>query len=275
MYVLRMRKTLSFITAFVLVSSLSVGCAIDADDAEYDKVQVGEQQEIIDNLLLAGFPESEIEVFEDGMVFVGGDAHVTLEASREMIDGEWDGVLKQYRTSNLVQSPQTISVIGYTGSGYALSSKMQTGLSWAIDNYNALNIGLTFTLTFAASTSADIVVYNGGGSDAGGSAGFPSGGNPYKWVQLLGGLSSYSNNVNEHVIGHEIGHAIGFRHSDYFDRSLSCGSGGNEGSSGVGAIHIPGTPNGWDSSSLMNACFNSSEDGEFGPNDITALNYMY
>ena len=67
-------------------------------------------------------------------------------------------------------------------------------------------------------------------SGTGGSAGFPSGGNPYGTINIGTGLQSYSNDVNEHVITHELGHTIGFRHSDYYNRSISCGSGGNEGS---------------------------------------------
>ena len=74
---------------------------------------------------------------------------------------------------------------------------------------------------------------------------------------------------------HEIGHCLGLRHTDYFNRSLSCGSGGNEGDGGVGANHIPGTPTGFDANSIMLACFSSSEDGEFGPFDIKALEYLY
>jgi len=186
---------------------------------------------------------------------------------------------EQYRTSNLVSvsGTRTISVIGYTGSGFALTSKMRTGLQWAINNYNRLNLSLRFTVSFAASTNADIVVYNNGAAGGGGSAGFPSGGNPFKWVQINAGTDAFSTNVNEHVIGHEIGHCIGFRHTDYFNRSISCGSGGNEGSAGVGAIHIPGTPttNVNSSTSLMLACFNSGVDGEFTSSDITALNFLY
>ncbi|MEL6590372.1 MAG: M57 family metalloprotease, partial [Bacteroidota bacterium] len=44
---------------------------------------------------------------------------------------------------------------------------------------------------------------------------------------------------------------------------------------GVGAVHIPGTPTGFDANSIMLACFNSSEDGEFGPFDRVALEYLY
>lgn len=210
----------------------------------------------------------------DDVLLVDGDIEMTNEQF-EQIRMQNDDPIKQYRTSNLVSSPQTISVIGYTGGSYALTTRMRTGLSWAIANYNSLNIGLTFTLSFTASTNADIVVYrNYTNSGAGGSAGFPSGGNPYKWVQIYAGMNNYSNNVNEHVVGHEIGHCLGLRHTDYFSRA-SCGQNSNEGSAGVGAIHIPGTPTGIDWNSLMLACFSSSEDGEFGAYDRIALEYLY
>jgi hypothetical protein len=181
---------------------------------------------------------------------------------------------EQYRTNNLVSSPRTISVIGYTGGSNALTTRMRTALQQAIDNYNALNMGLSFTLTFAANTNADIVVYRVGGS-AGGVAGFPEGGNPYKWVQIFSQTNNYSTDVNEHVITHEIGHCLGLRHTDYFNRSLSCGSGGNEGDGGVGAVHIAGTPTGFDANSVMLSCFSSTENGEFGSFDVVALEQLY
>ena len=83
--------------------------------------------------------------------------------------------------------------------------------------------------------------------------------------------------VNEHVITHELGHTIGFRHSDYYNRAISCGgAASNEGAAGVGAILIPGTPStATVGGSIMNSCFRSTETGELTSSDITALNYLY
>lgn len=202
-----------------------------------------------------------------------GDIELTKDQLSELQN--MDATLqKQYRTSSLV-SDNNISVIGYTGGSYALTNKMRTALQWAINNYNRINTNKTFTLSFTASTNADIVVYrNFQNSGAGGSAGFPSGGAPYKWVQIYAGMENYNTNVNEHVMTHEIGHSMGLRHTDYFSRQ-SCGQNTNEGSAGVGAIHIPGTPTGYDANSVMLACFSSNEDGEFGFYDVVALEYIY
>lgn len=181
---------------------------------------------------------------------------------------------KQYRTYNLVSTPRTVNVIGYTGGSQALTTKQKTALQWTIDNYNALNLGITFTVTFGTNyTPYDIVVYQNPNGQAGGVAGFPSSGNPYKYVQIFSGMEAYSTNTNEHVITHEIGHAVGLRHTDWFSRQ-SCGQSG-ESADPDGAVHIPGTPTGFDSTSVMLACFGANEDGEFGPNDEVALEYLY
>ncbi|PKV52604.1 dual-action HEIGH metallo-peptidase [Aquimarina sp. MAR_2010_214] len=213
-------------------------------------------------------------------VIKSGDLSLVIENLAEQRLAEIESGSKQYRTNNLVSSSnRNIRIIGYTGSGYALTSKMRTGLQWAVNNYNALNNTLNFTLSFSASTNADMVVYNNGNSGAGGSAGFPSSGRPYKWVQINAGSNSLSNNAMEHLMGHEMGHCLGFRHTDYAKRRCD---NSNEGSGGIGAIHIPGTPtanqwgqSGLDTDSIMISCFDGSEDGEFSSRDRTALNYLY
>jgi len=213
-------------------------------------------------------------------VYIGSDIVFTWEELNKLIAANVDGA-KQYRTFNLVTgSNRTINILGYTGGSQALSSKAQTALQWAVDNYNNLNISLQFNLTFGTNfQAADMVVYDNtvnNPSGTGGVAGFPnSSGQPNKFVQIYG-IEQFSTNVNEHVISHEIGHSIGFRHSDWFDR-LSCPpqAQGNEGAGSDGAVHIPGTPTGRDITSVMQACFSTSEDGEFNGNDIIALEFMY
>ena len=213
-------------------------------------------------------------------IYIGSDITFTTKELNKLIEAH-NGGAKQYRTFNLVEgSNLTIDILGYTGGSQALSSKAQTALQWAVDNYNNLNTTLQFNLTYGTNyQAADMVVYDNtvnNPNGTGGVAGFPnSSGQPNKFVQIYG-IEQFSTNVNEHVIGHEIGHSIGFRHSDWFDR-LSCpaSSQGNEGTGSDGAVHIPGTPTGRDVTSIMQACFSTSADGEFNGNDVTALEAMY
>jgi len=244
-------------------SALTFGCGAD---------QAGDDtQEITDNLLLAGYPASDIRI-ADGVVYAGGDAVVTLEASREMISDDSSGQ-EQYRTNNLVSRTLTnICVNGATFTGV-----FSDALNRAITNYN--NEGLTFRMTRTtggtAGCGATITARLSGGT--GGSSGFPSGGRPFNVINIGPSLSSFDVNTIEHVITHELGHTVGFRHSDFFNRSISCGGAAtNEGDGGVGAVPIPGTPTGAVvGGSLMNSCFRTLETGEFTGSDRTALNALY
>jgi hypothetical protein len=231
--------------------------------------QMSENEEIVANLVEAGFPADDIMVV-DGAVYTGRDAHVTLEASREMLQSEAGP--EQYRTTNLVGTSVTRICINPTAA-FNSYTRLSQGLDLAIANYNGRGLRITMQRGGSGCT-ANITAQTMSGT--GGSAGFPSGGRPYGTINIGTGLNSYSVDVNEHVITHELGHAVGFRHTDYYNRAISCGSGGSEGTAGVGAIHIPGTPTtATVGGSVMNSCFRSTETGEWTSSDITALNYLY
>ncbi|WP_460880013.1 M57 family metalloprotease [Pontibacter rugosus] len=184
------------------------------------------------------------------------------------------GEAEQYRTNNLVSvgTTRTIKV--------AISSNLPSTYVAAVDEmvrrYNAENLKLKFQ---RVSSGYDVLFTNApSGSSYLASAGFPSGGNPYNRVQVN---SSYlgSNPGTSYlatILAHELGHCIGFRHTDYMDRSYSCGGGyTNEGASSVGAIQIPGTPASADPNSWMLACIGTGGNRPFNSNDRTALNYLY
>lgn len=214
-------------------------------------------------------------------IMVEEDLMFTEDQIRSMVQQERLATEEQYRTTNLVTGlPRTITVLGYQGgtSTANLDNTMASALTMAVANYNDLNLGIKFTLSFGTATSGkDIVVCKTSGA-GGGSAGFPTGGNPYNTVYIQSGTSAYGLDVTEHVLTHELGHCVGFRHTDYFNRAISCGgSAYNEGSAGVGAIHIPGTPStsSIDMSSIMLSCFDAYETGEFSNYDKVALAYLY
>jgi hypothetical protein len=253
----------------VACSALALGCADQLDSAD-------NTQETIDNLTAAGFPSSEITVV-DGVVYVGGDAAVSLEASREMLRVDSSTTKEQYRTTNLI-SRNIHRICVFARPCAVHSTKFATALTNAIANYTALNLTFNMINADPRLTECDArITCRLANGVTGGSSGFPSGGLPFNVINIGTGLdsSTFSTDTVEHVVTHELGHTIGLRHSDWFDRSISCGIGGGESTTG-GAILISGTPS--DATvggSVMNACIRTSETGEFTSTDVTALNALY
>ncbi len=236
-------------------------------------------------------------VFDDGYL-VEGDIYIPSAEISQLSRGIRIPVEEQYSTTNLVNAtggrvitvyaPEASSGGGGRGKkgggseGY--SPAMIAGIDEAIARYNAENLDITFVRI--QDSNADIVMTRLNKRDERrgvlGSAGFPtSSGDPYGEIKMSGVLeSSYGLTTDEiaSIIAHEMGHCIGLRHTDYFDRSISCGgSPTNEGDGGVGANHIPGTPTDADlqgNGSYMLSCTDGSN-RPFTNADQTALDYLY
>lgn len=193
---------------------------------------------------------------------------------------------EQYKTFNTVSVTKHPTIqIALNNSSAQHDPAFSAALNEVIARYNALGIQISFQRVNAGTTGTDItIVAYYEASNTLGSAGFPtSTGDPYNKVNMNTyhySTSTGATNVNyiATIIAHEVGHCIGFRHTDYMNRAYSCGGRkSNEGqaNTGVGAIHIPGTPTSADPNSWMLACIGDNVNRPFNANDKIALSYLY
>ena len=248
--------------------AFAVSCKKDSAPAA-DEIS----QDVLDKIYGLGFSNKNVVKDEDGYI-VEGDILIThaqlntapFDAKFLRIAGE-----EQYRTFNLVTGlPRTITV--------SISNKLPVSYVAALDEalgrYNALNLQVRFQ---RVTSGANISIVKGSGNFLA-SAGFPtSSGSPYGQVKVnSAAIGNQPQSTVATILAHELGHCIGFRHTDYMNRSYSCGgSAVNEGASNVGAVHIPGTPTGPDSGSWMLSCIGSGQNRPFNNNDKVALGYLY
>ncbi|SNT31246.1 Dual-action HEIGH metallo-peptidase [Ekhidna lutea] len=232
-------------------------------------------QEVLEKVAVLGFNADEVKMY-DGNLFIEGDIRISLDQLDRMSPSEGLPVEEHYHTDNLVTgTPRTINVF------VNMPQKYKDATDIAIDRYNNESLNLTFNRV-SSSGQADITIkaspwyYYWFGIL--GSAGFPENGDPYGTILMTRGYYDNVSNINglATTIAHEMGHCIGFRHTDYMDRSYSCGGApDNEGDGGVGANHIPGTPTGPSANSWMLACGSPEGDRPFTADDKTALGYVY
>jgi hypothetical protein len=228
--------------------------------------------DVMSRISQLGFSTQNVQMV-DGDYLVEGD--IILRA-RDLNSAPESKLLRiaeveQYHTFNLVGgTPRTITV---SASG-SINAAVSSAIDAALIRYNAEHLQVKFQRV-ASAGEINIKVVNGGPYIA--SAGFPSAGEPYYQVKFNRQYQDFSAGFLTTVFAHELGHCIGFRHTDYMNRSFSCGTGGNEGqeTTGVGAVHISGTPTGPDAASWMLACLSRTTDRPFNSNDKTALRYLY
>ena len=242
--------------------------------------------DVITKIENMGFNPDGIVAIEEGYL-IERDIIITHELLKTQPVSHTVPGIEQYSTNYLVTSTggRLIEIYAPVGGRTGYSAGMIAGLDEAIARYNAEGLELTFARV-TSSSGADIVMtrLKKGEERRGilGSAGFPTAsGDPYGEIKMSGILeSSYGLSTNgiATIIAHEIGHCIGLRHTDYFDRSISCGGRtSNEGDAGIGANHIPETATGADlegNGSYMLSCTDGS-DRPFTSDDQTALDYLY
>jgi hypothetical protein len=229
---------------------------------------------VVNSIKDLGFSTEGITSTEGGYI-VEGDIFISGNDLNRSVSGTIlrVGQSEQYRTTNLVTGlPRVITV----SVDSKLPASYVAATDEAISRYNAQNLQLSFTRVSSGGNIAITAAPKNAQYLA--SAGFPtSTGEPYNKVLVsTRQIGSQPQATVASIIAHEMGHCIGFRHTDYMDRSYSCGGAkSNEGASTVGAIQIPGTPAGPDPNSWMLSCIGSGQDRPFNANDRTALGYLY
>lgn len=267
-----MKKTFKLFSLFAIAALAITSCTKDSGMSAAEEISDATLAKISQQ----GFGTSNVQKIEEGYL-VEGDIVLTEEFLNTTPGGNFLRIAnnEQYRTTNLVNGPRVITLS--LDSKIANKDGYAQALAEVARRYNAETLNLTFTVV---SSGGNIVFSNANGSYLA-SAGFPTGGNPYGSVKVnsraIGtGTTTAFINYLATILAHEAGHCIGFRHTDYADRSFSCGgSTSNEGASTVGAIHISGTPTGPDAGSWMLACIGSGQNRFFNNNDKVALGNLY
>lgn len=268
-----MKSNLKMLAACLATSTILFSCQKDNKVPPTPSIP----QSVISQIQAAGYSTDEIRPADGGYVvegdiFLSNDAiaHPNLGPDLRVAQAE------QYHTTNLITGlPRNITV-----SISGLATVFVKATDSAIARYNAMGLRITFSRVASGGQIQIIGVDLGNTGILGQSSGFPTNGNPASPIKLNNHAGAFGSNPNVQwvatVIAHEMGHTIGFRHTDYHNRAYSCGGAkSNEGSAGVGAIWIPGTPTGpKDPKSWMLACTDGSN-RPFNANDKIALNYLY
>ena len=275
-----MKRMITPLIAFVAIAFAFTACKKESRETPKDEVS----QETLSQIKALGFGTRDVKKVPEGYL-VEGDIILTEEQLNSDHPSTPNMIIaneEHYRTFNLVNPSSYPTIrVRLSSSSSSHTSVFTAALDEAIRRYNAENLRIKFQRVTSGQHITVEAYYEV--SNVLGSAGFPSSsGAPYSRVRMntyhySTSTSSTNTNYIATIMAHELGHCIGFRHTDYMNRSYSCGSGGNEGqtTTGVGAVHIPGTPTGPSSGSWMLACIGSGVNRPFTSYDRTALNYVY
>ncbi|RYY67063.1 MAG: matrixin family metalloprotease [Chitinophagaceae bacterium] len=239
-------------------------------------------QEALAQIRALGFSDQYVQKVAEGYLVEGDIVLTPSELQQRATSPELIYAQEEhYRTNNVVKTSTYPTIkVALNNSSSQHQAAFSAALDEAIRRYNAENLTVKFQRVTSGANTTVVAYYEV--SNTLGSSGFPSStGAPYSQVKMntywySTGTGTTNINYIATIMAHELGHCIGFRHTDYMNRAYSCGgSAVNEGSAGVGAVYIPGTPSGASASSWMLACVGSNQNRPFTSADRTALNYIY
>ncbi len=276
-----MKKLIRPFAAICAAVTILTSCKKDAKENGTNEISA----DVLSQIHNLGFSTDGVRQ-ENGRYLVEGDILLSANdlASSPSSPNMMVANEEQYRTFNLVSpTKHPVIEIALNNSSASHQTVFSAALDEAIRRYTAEGLTIRFQRATSGADISVVAFYEA--SNTLGSAGFPtSTGDPYNEVRMNTyhySTSTSAANINyiATIIAHEIGHCIGFRHTDYKNRTYSCGFSfpWNEGqaTSGVGAVRIPGTPSGGDPNSWMLACVGNGVNRPFNANDKVALAYVY
>ncbi|MHA7058536.1 M57 family metalloprotease [Aquimarina sp. M1] len=141
-------KRMRFIALCAIAAGLVTSCQKEDISSEIDQNNKQLSKEVKLRLEAIGVNPNgakfQTRTLLDGSEVTGvrsGDYFSTIEnLMNTPALGIGEANTKEYRTNNLVTgSNRTVDIIGYTGNNSnGLNSKEQTGLQWAVNNYNRI-----------------------------------------------------------------------------------------------------------------------------------------
>ena len=275
-----MRKNSTKVLMACALALVFTACKKEAKETATDPNEISAS--VLTQIKAAGFNTQGAQKVEGGYL-VEGDILLTQDNlastsfSPEMIYANEE----HYRTNSTVNPSSFPTIkVALNNSSAPHQAVFNAALNEAIRRYNALGLRIKFSHVSSGANTTVVAFFQQ--SNVLGSSGFPtSNGAPFSQVRMNTfwyNTSTSTTNVNyiATIMAHELGHCIGFRHTDYMNRAYSCGGTAvNEGSGGVGAVHISGTPTGPSAGSWMLACVGSNQNRPFTGADVTALNFVY
>ncbi|MDB5136673.1 MAG: milk-clotting protease [Mucilaginibacter sp.] len=281
-------KAILIVSLFALAFS---GCQKDQKNTSIKITKAGPiPTDVLAKIKASGFSTDQVVKVKEGYLVEGDivlteaflNANIVKPAPLVTTDSQGHKTtitVDQYRVTNPVSPSNQHTFVTFKILVTGLSSGYLSATDEAILRYNNQYLDIRFQRITSGTPDITISGYYDNTTSTEGYSGFPSSGVPYNSIQLNTywyGTNPTNTPFTASVIQHELGHCVGMRHTDYADRSFSCGGlPSNEGAGANGAVQIPGTPSGPDAASWMLACNDGVSNRTFNANDIIALNYLF